>query len=273
MLLVLDVGNTNIKAGIYEGNNLIVSWRLATERDKTSDEYGISMLNLFHFAQVDVSAIKGIIVSSVVPSLNYTIEHMTEQFFKQKPLMVESHIKTGIHIQYENPKELGADRIVNAVAAYEYYGGPCVVVDFGTATSFGAITAKGEFLGGAICPGIKISTKALVENAAKLPRIELQKPHTVINKSTVTNMQAGIIYGYVGQVDYIVNKIRKELGDTNARVIATGGLAQLIATESEVINEINPTLTLDGLRILFERNVDLFDGKTFLQRNKGEALL
>ncbi|MBE5758818.1 MAG: type III pantothenate kinase [Clostridiales bacterium] len=256
MIMVLDVGNSNIKTGIFEGETLIHSWRMSTDRVKSSDEYGILVCSFFRHLGLKTEDVEGIMISSVIPSINYTLEHMCRIYFDLTPIFVGPGIKTGINILYDNPKELGADRIVNAVAAYELYGGevPLITIDFGTATTFGAVSAKGEFLGGLICPGIKISAETLTESTAKLPRIELVKPKTVINKNTVGCMQAGIIYGYVGQVDYIIRKMKAELGGT-AKVIATGGLSGLIAAETSVIDEVNALLTLQGLYHLYKKNV------------------
>ncbi len=254
MLLAIDIGNTNVKFGLFGNKNLVNSWRMATKIDRTSDEIGIKVISFFDYLHIAPSRIQDIIISSVIPSVNYTFEHMCRTFFQKEPYFVEPGIKTGINILYDNPKELGSDRIVNAVAAYEKYGGPCITVDFGTATTFGAISEKGEFLGGAICPGIKVSSEALVTSAAKLPRIELNKPKTVINTNTVTCMQSGIIYGYVGQVDYILRKMKAELGG-NAKVIATGGLANTIAAETQMIDVIDSLLTLHGLYIIYNKNV------------------
>lgn len=254
MILVYDVGNTNIKTGVFDGKRLVNSWRVATVKHRTSDELGVSQSAFFDYNGIEMNAISGVVISSVVPSLNYTIEHMVRYFFRTEPLIVGPGIKTGINIRYDNPREVGADRICNAVAAYEYYGGPCVFIDFGTATTFGAMNAKGEFLGGAICPGLKVATEALATQASRLPRIEIIKPPAVINRSTIANMQAGIIYGTVGQVDFIVNKMRRELGEEKAAVVATGGLANVIAEESSTIGHIHPTLTLEGLRLIYERN-------------------
>jgi len=254
MVLVMDVGNTNIKFGLFLGKELVNSWRVATDLEKTADELGVLTKSFFDFYKKDIEEVEGIIIASVIPSINYTLEHMCRYYFKQEPLFVDPGIKTGMNIRYDNPRELGADRIVNAVAAYEMYGGPCITIDFGTATTFSVISEKGDFLGGAICPGAKISSEALVRCAAKLPRVELIKPQSVIGRNMIACMQSGIIYGYVGQVEYLVRKIKKELPQRTARVIATGGLARLISTETDVIEEINPLLTLQGLRILYERN-------------------
>jgi type III pantothenate kinase len=207
LILVLDVGNTNIVLGVYKDRNLIADWRLATDSKRTADEYGIQVMQLFIQKKLDTSDVEGVIISSVVPNIMYTVEHMIRKYFNFTPLIVGPGIKTGINIKYDNPKEVGADRIVNAVAAHEIFKRPLILIDFGTATTFCAVTENGDYLGGTICPGIKISAEALFEKAAKLPRVELIKTPGVICKNTVTSMQAGIIYGYTGSVDYIVEKI------------------------------------------------------------------
>lgn len=255
MILVMDVGNTNVVLGIYRGKELLHHWRLSTNRSATVDEYGMSIYNLFQYAQIRLQQIEGVIISSVVPPLMRTLEQLCRQYIGKTPLIVGPGIKTGLNIRYENPREVGADRIVNSVAAIEKYGSPLIVVDFGTATTFDYIDEGGNYLGGAIVPGIGISTEALYQRAAKLPRIELVKPRSVIGRNPVTSMQAGIIYGYAGQVDGIVRRIRSEFG-VDPRVIATGGLADLIASESEAIHEVDPLLTLEGLRLVYERNRD-----------------
>ena len=256
MILVLDVGNTNTKCGLFEQTGkLMHSWRMSTNRDITSDELGITICSFFNYLKLDTSAVKKIVISSVIPSLNYTLTHMCLIYFDQTPCMVSPGIKTGINILYENPKELGSDRIVNAVGAYSIYGGPVITVDFGTATSYGAISANGEFLGGVICPGLKISAEALTLNAAKLPHVDIKKPPTVINKTTISCMQSGILYGYVGQVDYILRKMKSEMGG-NVRVIATGGLADVIAAETDMIDKIDPLLTLRGLYQIYKKNFE-----------------
>jgi len=253
MLMVLDVGNTNIVLGVFEGKRLVRNWRISTNKDKTADEYGLQIRMLFEYSGIKCSDMEAVIISSVVPTVMSALESMSANYFGIKPLVVGPGVKTAMPIRYDNPKEVGADRIVNAIAAYELYGGPLIVVDFGTATTFDAISAEGAYLGGAIAPGIGISTEALYTKAAKLPRIELLKPKAVIGKNTVSSMQSGIIYGFVGQADGIVSRMKKEMGG-KAYVVATGGLAELISNESGLIDTINSNLTLEGLRIIYERN-------------------
>ena len=255
MILVVDVGNTNIVLGVYEGKTLLHHWRLSTNRSATADEYGIMIHNLFHYAGVKLDQMDGVIISSVVPPLMRTLEQLCHKYLHKVPIIVGPGVKTGLNIRYENPREVGADRIVNSVAGIEKYGTPLIVVDFGTATTFDYIDADGNYLGGAIVPGIGISTEALYQRAAKLPRIEMVRPKSVVGRNPVTSMQAGIIFGYAGQVDGIVQRIRKEF-NVMPRVIATGGLAELISAESETVEAVDPLLTLDGLRIIYERNQD-----------------
>lgn len=254
MILVMDVGNTNIKCGLFEERVLLHSWRITSKIDNTSDELGMVMLSFFNYLNLSMSDVSGIMISSVIPSMNYTLDHMCRTYFKKIPLIVAHGVATGLNILYDNPAELGSDRIVNAVAAYELYGGPCITVDFGTATSFGAISKDCEFLGGSICPGIKISAEALTLNSAKLPRIELVMPTTAINRSTITCMQSGILYGYVGMVDYILRKMKAEMSG-DVRVIATGGLSDIIAAQTSMIDTIDSLLTLKGLQIIYSKNV------------------
>ncbi len=257
MILLVDVGNTNIVLGLYNNGEYINRWRLSTDANKTSDEYSIHIMQLFNQNHIEVDEVEGIIISSVVPNIMHSLENMIEKCFKKKPLIVGPGIKTGINIKYDNPKEVGADRIVNAVAAHEKYKRSLIILDFGTATTFCAVTKNGNYLGGNICPGIKISSDALFERAAKLPRVELEKPGSLICKSTVTSMQAGIIYGYTGLVEYIINRMKKEmvdLGEEEPYVVATGGLANLIAEDTDTIDEVAPLLTLEGLKIIYEKN-------------------
>lgn len=255
MILVIDIGNTNIVLGVYEGDKLLHNWRLSTSRQSTTDEYGVMIYNLFTMTKLSVTDIEGVILSSVVPPIMHTMEMLCKKYLNKAPLIVGPGVKTGLNIRIENPREVGADRIVNAVAAIELYGGlrPLVVVDFGTATTFDVIDVKGNYIGGAIVPGIGVSTEALYQRAAKLPRIELTKPKSVIGRNTVHSMQAGIIFGYAGQVDGIVDRITNELG-AEPTVIATGGMAELIASESRTIDTTNPLLTLEGLRLIYNRN-------------------
>ncbi len=253
MLLVFDIGNTNIVVGLYDGPSLVHHWRIATDRGKTADDYGMLLHNLFGYHGLDFQGVTGIILSSVVPPLTVPLSRMVLRYFGREPLIVGPGLKTGISIKYDNPREVGADRIVNAVAAHDKYPGALIVVDFGTATTFDAITADGDYLGGAIAPGIGISTEALFQRAAKLPRVELIKPPAVIARNTENSMQAGIIYGYIGLVDELTARMKKELDDA-AKVIATGGLANLIASESHQIDVVDSFLTLDGLRIIHDLN-------------------
>jgi type III pantothenate kinase len=253
MLLALDVGNTNTVIGVFDGATLKVHWRLSTRRAGTSDEYGIFIKGLFDFAGLDFRGVTAVILSTVVPTVQGPLEEMSRQFFGVEPMLVGPGIKTGMPILYESPRDVGADRIVNAVGAFEAYGGPSIVVDFGTATTFDAISVKGEYLGGAICPGIGISAEALFQRAAKLPRVDIVKPKVVIGKNTVGSMQAGLYFGYLSLVEGIVARMREEMGG-RPKVIATGGLAQLVLGDSTVVDQVDPLLTLNGLRILYERN-------------------
>lgn len=253
MLLVIDVGNTNMVLGVYKDTELLDHWRISTDRQRTTDEYGVLIRELFYLNDLRADDINAIIISSVVPPVVPTLERMCQRYFGLSPLLIGPGVKTGMDIRYDNPREVGADRIVNAVAAYEKYGGPVIIVDFGTATTFCAVDAKGVYLGGSICPGIGISTEALVQRTAKLPRIELKRTYSVICRNTIESMQAGVFYGFVGQVEGIVSRMRREL-DMSARVVATGGLAVVIAPATKAIDVVEPMLTLEGLRIIYERN-------------------
>lgn len=259
MILLIDVGNTNIVLGVYdeEKEKLVGDWRLSTDSKKTSDEYGVEIMQLFYYKNFKVEDIKGVILSSVVPNIVYTLEHMIRKFFDKTPIVVGPGVKTGINIKYDNPKEVGADRIVNAVAAHEIYKRHVIIIDFGTATTFCALNKDGDYLGGVICPGVKISSDALFERAAKLPRVELVKPDNIICKNTVSSMQAGIVFGYIGQVQYIVSKMKKEMMEMYNEepfVVATGGLARLIYEEGNCIDKIDSFLTLEGLKIIYDKN-------------------
>ena len=254
MLLVFDVGNTNMVIGIYKDKSLVKDWRICTDIHKTSDEYGMLIGNLLAHDNIDIKSIDDVIISSVVPNVMHALENFCIKYCEKKPMIVGPGIKTGLNIKYDNPKQVGADRIVNAVAAIEKYGSPLIIVDFGTATTFCAISDKAEYLGGTICPGLKISSEALFNGAAKLPRVELIKPGKTICKATVEAMQAGIIYGYVGQVEKIISMMKKELGSEDIKVIAPGGLSTLIHSETDSIDYVDKFLTLEGLRLIHLKN-------------------
>ena len=255
MILAIDIGNSNIAIGCLDAGRLVCKARLATDLLQTSDQYAIQLKNALELYHVPVGALQGCIMSSVVPTINFTVDHMCRDYLGRAPIQIGPGVKTGINIRYENPRELGGDRIANAVACYAFYGGPSIFIDFGTATTFGVLSAKGDFLGGAICPGIKISTEALVSGAAKLPRVELVRPETVIGRNTVTNMQSGIYYGYIGLVENIVRKMKEELGREDVKVVATGGLSRLLAPDTHAIDVFDGLLTLKGLRLIYERNL------------------
>jgi len=272
MLLVLDVGNTNTVLGVFakaaphghaesQGyDSLVANWRVATIATQTVDEYGVLFRNLFAMDKIEVKGVHGIIISSVVPPLDSTLRQVCERYFNTRPLFIEPGVKTGMPVLYENPAEVGADRIVNSVAAFEKFGGPCVVVDFGTATTFDCVSTKGEYMGGVICPGIGISADALFQKTARLPRVAIRKPARVIGTTTVGSLQSGLYYGYLGLVDGILERLLEEMG-RETTVVATGGLAALIGKGSKYIKHVDDLLTLDGLRLIWERNTEAKSGR------------
>ena len=253
MLLAIDVGNTNIVVGVFEGEKLRSTWNIATDLNKTADEYAVLFLNLLPRDGLSFADIDDTVISCVVPPLEPVIEELSGRYIKTPPLMIRPGVKTGVRIGIDNPREVGADRVVNAAAAHRLYGGPLIVIDFGTATTLDAVSEDGEYLGGAIAPGIGIAAEALFQRASKLPRIELIPPEHAIGRNTVTAMQSGVMFGYVGLIENLVSRIRREL-DGQVKVVATGGLANVIAKETGVIDEVNSNLTLIGLRFIYEMN-------------------
>ncbi len=263
MLLAFDVGNTNIVLGVFEGGKMITNWRLETDNRKSADEYGMIIQQLFKYEELDVKEVSAVIISTVVPSILYTLQHLSQKYFRTRAIVIGPGIKTGLIVKYDNPKQVGADRIVNAVAAHAKYGGPLIIIDLGTATTFCAVTSKAEYVGGTIAPGLKISSDALFEKTSKLPKVELEEPGTVICRNTINSMQSGLVYGHMGVVEFIVKKMKKELveycNDPNIKeedikVIATGGLATLINGGVDCIDYVDKLLTLDGLEIIYRKN-------------------
>lgn len=253
MFLVVDVGNTNITFGVYEDKKLVTTFRLMSKTPRTSDEYGVLITELISKNEIDVKQITGVIVASVVPNIMHSLTGGIRRYINEKLLIVGAGVKTGIKIVTENPKEIGADRVVDAVAAYELYGGPILVIDYGTATTYDLVLEDGSFAAGVTAPGIRISAQALWNEAARLPEIEIKRPETILGKDTITSMQAGLLFGQVGQTEYIINQMKAESGLSNIRVVATGGLGSIIAAETDSIEYYNPELTLQGLRIIYEK--------------------
>lgn len=256
MLLVIDVGNTNIVFGLFRDKELVFDWRIASDVGRTSDEYGLLFDQVFNHNKISIDDIGDVIISSVVPTLMHTLSASAVKYLNRQPIIVEPGVKTGMNINYDNPKEVGADRIVNAVAAFEKYGGPVIIVDFGTANTFCYVNKEGDYCGGIISPGIKISAEALFLKTAKLPKVELVKPDNIIGKNTVNSIQSGLVFGYIGMVDFIIERMIHEIGcdEKEIKVVATGGFSNLISSESKYIKIIDKMLTLDGLQIVYERN-------------------
>lgn len=255
MVLVVDIGNTNIVVGVYNGDNIVGSWRMVTRSEKTSDEYGIFILNLLNYNNISQKDIKSAIVSSVVPNVMHSFENALKKYFSIEPIIVGPGIKTGITISTDNPREVGSDRIVGLVAAYHMYGGPLIVIDFGTATTYDVLSDKGEFKYGITSPGIQISADALWQKTAQLPSVEIKKPSSILAKNTITSIQAGLVYGYIGQVEYIVKKIKEEMNIDQMKVVATGGLGRIISDETDVIDVYDSQLLFKGLKIIHDKNI------------------
>jgi len=254
MILVIDVGNTNMTLGVYDGEKLVATFRMMSKTPRTSDEYGVMITQLLQNRNIDVAQLEGSIIASVVPEVMHSLIGGVVRYINSNPLIVGPGVKTGIKIITEDPRAIGADRIVDAVAAYEKYGGPILVLDFGTATTYDLVLEKGEFAAGITAPGIRISSEALWTNAAKLPNIEIKKPDSILAQETISSMQAGLMYGQIGQTEYIIKKVKEETGIENLKVVATGGLGRLIADETDTIDVYDSSLTLDGLRIIYEKN-------------------
>jgi type III pantothenate kinase len=254
MVLTVDIGNTNIVVGVFDGDNLLGNWRMVTRSEKTSDEYGIFILNLLKYNNIDKNKVKSAIVSSVVPNVMHSFENALRKYFNIVPIIVGPGIKTGIIIATDNPREVGADRIVGLVAAYDMFGGPLIVIDFGTATTYDVVNEKGEFKYGITSPGLQISADALWQRTAQLPSVEIKKPESILAKNTVTSIQAGLVYGYIGQVEYIIKKIKEEMKIDNMKVVATGGLGRIIYDETDMIDVYDTNLLFKGLKIIHDKN-------------------
>lgn len=259
MLLAFDVGNTNIVLGVFEDGKLIENWRMETDNKRSADEYGMVIKQLFDYSGLNAEEVEDVIISTVVPSILFTLQHLSMKYFNKKAIVIEPGIKTGLLIKYDNPKQVGADRIVNAVAAHAKYGGPLIIIDFGTATTFCAVTKNAEYLGGTIAPGLKISSEALFSMTAQLPKVELEEPGKVICKNTIQSMQSGLVYGHMGIVIYIVDRMKKELMEMSdcgeePKVIATGGMASMMAEGVDCIDKVDKMLTLEGLKLIYEKN-------------------
>lgn len=259
MLLAFDVGNSNIVLGVFEDGKLLTNWRLETDNSKSADEYGMIINQLFIYEGLKISDVEDVIISTVVPSMLFTLQHLSAKYFNRRAIVIEAGVKTGLIIKYDNPKQVGADRIVNAVAAYAKYGGPLIIIDFGTATTFCAVSEKAEYLGGTIAPGLKISSEALFEKTSKLPKVELEEPGHTICRNTIQSMQSGLVYGHMGMVEFVVAKMKEELkemfgSDKEPIVVATGGLATLIEKGATCIDYVDKMLTLEGLEIIYEKN-------------------
>ena len=272
MLLAFDVGNTNIVLGVFKGKKLIQNWRMETDKNKSADEYGMLIQSLFEYNGLDMAEVTDAIISTVVPSISYTLQHLSIKYFNIRAIEVGPGIKTGMVIKYDNPKQVGADRIVNAVAAYSKYGGPLIIIDFGTATTFCCISEKCEYLGGTIAPGIKISSDALFEKTAKLPRVELVEPGHAICRNTIESMQSGLVYGHMGVVDYIIRKMKEEYREMTGNnadditVVATGGLATMVSKGVKSINHVDRLLTLEGLSLIYEKNKNNFGNRSNMSK-------
>ncbi|MDD5945683.1 MAG: type III pantothenate kinase [Clostridia bacterium] len=254
MLLVIDVGNTNMVLGVYKGKRLVASWRMTTTNNQTADEIGIFIHSLFDYSEVDAAEIDAIIISSVVPNIMYSLTHGLVKYFHIQPMIVGAGMKTGVNLLMDNPKEMGSDRIVKLVAAYEIYGGPAMVIDYSTATTYDVINENGMFVTGITAPGIQVCVDALVESTAQLPKVEIKKPKSILVKNTIGSLQAGIVYGHIGETKYIIEQVKKELDLPDLKIIATGGLAKTMESNEKLFDVIDPLLTLKGLRIVYEKN-------------------